>query len=273
MEAVAENTPEPLVEVAVESPDVEAEPVIEATEAAVAPVEAQTPQNLDDEDFDEGFGVYDIMASVTQTAPVAEPAHEPVEAEAKAPEAPSEPDMEDVIGAVAGLMAQESEPAAAVEPEAVEPKKPSTAGTRKKKVAKVKRKTEEPEATGATEEFLFDGFPSLAAAQDEAVNAALSAACQRLEADGAEMLKLAEGDAAALLDFAAMTLEWLAEHFGHKALPDADVLERMRSLIQDADDLVQLLRIEGDAQGAADAVGALLQLKRSIQSELAAASD
>ena len=41
-------------------------------------------------------------------------------------------------------------------------------------------------------------------------------------------------------------------------------------MAQDAEDLVQLLRIEGGEEGALDAVTTMLQLKRGFQAELAA---
>lgn len=74
----------------------------------------------------------------------------------------------------------------------------------------------------------------------------------------------------AILDASAETLNWLGEHLEDADLPDTSVVERLRDMTQDADDLVQLMRIEHDDNVDTDAVLILLQLKRGFQAALAA---
>ncbi len=121
----------------------------------------------------------------------------------------------------------------------------------------------------ATEEFIFANQKTkIDPDQDAAVRVALSDACNRLQDAGADLLRIDENDAKALLERSATTLGWLGDHLGDDKWPQSPILERMREMTQDADDLVQLLKVEGDARGASDAVTTMLQLKRGMQAEL-----
>lgn len=73
-----------------------------------------------------------------------------------------------------------------------------------------------------------------------------------------------------VLDRSAATLDWMRDHLDSADLGTTGLAAHLRQMTQDAEDLVQLMRIEQTAETDTDAVLLLLQLKRGFQAALAA---
>lgn len=96
-------------------------------------------------------------------------------------------------------------------------------------------------------------------------------AAERLQAVGRDMTTQgAEPDPEAVLEASADTLIWLDDYLGSSNIQGNAALDDMRALAQGATDVVQLLRLEGDESSSIDAAVLLLQLRRSLLSQVAA---
>ncbi len=104
----------------------------------------------------------------------------------------------------------------------------------------------------------------------EAVVIAFDAAVQRLSGVGTDLSATQDPDTDSVLDASMAVLNWLGEHLEDSDLPDIPVVSHAQAMTQDAEDLVQLMRMEGTQTGRDDAIIALLQLKRGFQTALAA---
>ena len=107
-------------------------------------------------------------------------------------------------------------------------------------------------------------------APSDTVVVTFQAAADRLAKVGLELQENDAPDTDAILDASAHALEWLGQHLEEADLPDEPRVKIALSMAQDAEDLVQLLRIEGSDSGTTGAILALLQLKRGFQAALAA---
>ena len=121
-----------------------------------------------------------------------------------------------------------------------------------------------PQATAEPEEHV-DDLARDVRPLDPVLQSTFQAAAERLKAVGVDLASLENVDTKTVIDRSAKTLAWLGDHLTDDSLPEHPFLLRFRTMAQDADDLVQLLRIEGDDDGAVDAVSAMLQLKRGFQ--------
>ena len=126
-----------------------------------------------------------------------------------------------------------------------------------------------------TEEFVFNNTKSKTRAKKKAEPTgelldALREATSRLSSAGLTLKSLEAQEPRQILDHTIETISWLSEHLSQDHWPASSDLDRYRDMAQDAEDLVQLLRIEGGEEGALDAVTTMLQLKRGFQAELAA---
>ncbi|MEP6067086.1 MAG: hypothetical protein ABJ246_14705 [Paracoccaceae bacterium] len=126
-----------------------------------------------------------------------------------------------------------------------------------------------------TEEFVFNRTKSKARTKKKAEPTgelldALREATSRLSSAGLALKTMDEQEPRQILDHTVKTISWLSEHLSQDHWPSSSDLDRYRDMAQDAEDLVQLLRIEGGEDGALDAVTTMLQLKRGFQAELAA---
>ncbi|MEP3846690.1 MAG: hypothetical protein ABJM43_15250 [Paracoccaceae bacterium] len=126
-----------------------------------------------------------------------------------------------------------------------------------------------------TEEFVFKRTKSKVGSKKDAKPAgelldALREATSRLSSAGQTLKSMDDQEPRQILDHTVKTISWLSEHLSQDHWPAGSDLDRYRDMAQDAEDLVQLLRIEGGEDGALDAVTTLLQLKRGFQAELAA---
>lgn len=95
-------------------------------------------------------------------------------------------------------------------------------------------------------------------------------ATSRLQKTGTDLAKLDDVSPKAVLNRAADDIVWLSEHLAEADVPKNDSMKKLNTWVRDAEDLIQLLRIEGGDDSATDAVTTLLQLKRSFQAQLAA---
>ena len=131
------------------------------------------------------------------------------------------------------------------------------------------------EQNSPTEEFVFKRSKSKVGSKKGAKPAgelldALREATSRLSSAGQTLKSMDDQEPRQILDHTVKTISWLSEHLSQDHWPAGSDLDRYRDMAQDAEDLVQLLRIEGGEDGALDAVTTLLQLKRGFQAELAA---
>ncbi|WP_299722479.1 hypothetical protein [uncultured Tateyamaria sp.] len=107
-------------------------------------------------------------------------------------------------------------------------------------------------------------------ATPDTVVVAFKAAVARLSKLGAELSETEEPDTDTVLDASISALGWLGAHLEDSDLPDTPAVSQAVAMTQDAEDLVQLMRIEGTQTARTDAILALLQLKRGFQTTLAA---
>lgn len=112
--------------------------------------------------------------------------------------------------------------------------------------------------------------PVAVEAAPETVVVAFDAAVKRLSDVGTTLKADQDPDTDTVLDTGLETLSWLSEHLEDADLPELAVVSHVRAMTQDAEDLVQLMRMEGTQTGRTDAVLALLQIKRGLQMALAA---
>ncbi|MEL6466563.1 MAG: hypothetical protein AAFQ58_16475 [Pseudomonadota bacterium] len=96
------------------------------------------------------------------------------------------------------------------------------------------------------------------------------AAVDRLQDVGRALVAEHAAASGAVLDASADALFWLGEHLDQAALPATQTTDHLRAMAQDAEDLVQLMRMEQTDEVGTDAVLVLLQLKRGFQAALAA---
>lgn len=134
-----------------------------------------------------------------------------------------------------------------------------------------------PEKTIAPVQVAVEPAPEASPQRDAAdkkmpdtVVIAFDQAVQRLSQVGHELGGQDAPDTDTILDASIAALDWLCDHLDQADLPDTPAVARAQAMTQDADDLVQLMRIEGTQTGRTDAILALLQLKRELQTTLAA---
>lgn len=94
-------------------------------------------------------------------------------------------------------------------------------------------------------------------------------AVERLQKVG-QNFEGADTDARDFLDASAGTLIWLDEHLADAGRIDHPRFNRLRRMTEDAADLVQLLKLEGDDDASEEAATVLLQMKRGFQAAVAA---
>ena len=131
-------------------------------------------------------------------------------------------------------------------------------------------------ASGVETADIFD-FNSVAdkkaeAAEDspQAIRALCEEATNRLKKTGTDLAGMDDMSPKVVLNRAADDIVWLSERLVEADVPKSDSLKQLNTWVRDAEDLIQLLRIEGGDDSATDAVTTLLQLKRSFQAQLAA---
>lgn len=95
-------------------------------------------------------------------------------------------------------------------------------------------------------------------------------ALDRLSDTGEAIATFNPEDSKKILRASGKTLEWLMMHLDDAELSQSEAVTTVQAMVQDAADLVQLLKAEGGDDVSREAVTALLQVKRSIQAELAA---
>lgn len=96
------------------------------------------------------------------------------------------------------------------------------------------------------------------------------AAIKRLQQAGRTIAANVDAAPREVLGHSAEALDWLREHLETADLAETDTVVHLQQMTQDADDLVQLMRIEQTPDIETDAVLLLLQLKRRFQAALAA---
>ena len=232
-------------EAPVEAPQMRAAPA-PAVEAKAEPAEKSNVERLIEATIDavevQPQPVEDAPA--TDTAPEAEVAPAPVEVAAQVEDTPAPADSQ----------AEPVETEAAPEAQTAAEHKDSP----------------------ASDAFEFDGADTAAIpeqatpAMDADLRKILETATARLSETGRALLELEPEQSDVVLKQTATALSWINNQFEEATCDESPTLERLRNVTQDADDLIQLLRIEGGEDGATDAVAAMLQLKRGYQAELAA---
>ncbi len=95
-------------------------------------------------------------------------------------------------------------------------------------------------------------------------------ATERLQKAGQDLAEMDEVTPKVILNRAANDIVWLSDHLADAEMPKNDDFKQLNTWVRDAEDLIQLLRIEGDDDSATDAITTLLQLKRGFQAQLAA---
>lgn len=120
-----------------------------------------------------------------------------------------------------------------------------------------------------SEQVLTTSDPAVSPAGEVVV--LFQTAADRLQAVGRDMIADGvEPDPEDVLATSADTLVWLDDCLADPDLPDHPALGDMRRLTQGANDIVQLLRLEGDEASSIDAAVMLLQLRRSLLAQVAA---
>lgn len=76
-------------------------------------------------------------------------------------------------------------------------------------------------------------------------------------------------DHRSMFDAGLQTLSWIDEALADVANDDVSIVSDLQRKTEEATDIIQLLRLEGDDTAALDAVTILLQMKRSLQALLA----
>ncbi|KIT15278.1 hypothetical protein [Jannaschia aquimarina] len=183
------------------------------------------------------------LARIGDAKPAAEPAGSDPVTEPATVAAPSKPDPSPVAASPEPAPAPDAEPAA--EPEPIAEPAPKVATAPKAPPPPVP-------LTGAARE-------------------AIEVAAARLARVGSELAAEAEPDAAALTRRAVSEATWLADHLD-EAADEAPELSPRANFAQDAADVVQLIRLEGEETGAGDALALLLQLRRALDDDLAVAA-
>lgn len=96
-------------------------------------------------------------------------------------------------------------------------------------------------------------------------------AADRMQAVGRDLAKSdTTPEPEDVVEASADTLVWFGDRLFGDDLPDHPAVEEIRNMSQDANDLVQLMRIERDENSSIDATCLLLQVRRSLLSCLAA---
>lgn len=98
----------------------------------------------------------------------------------------------------------------------------------------------------------------------------LSTAANRLQSSGAKLLEHEDPSAQDILSVAARDISWLAGHLAEVEIANLPGHGALMQMTEEAEDLVQLLKIEGGEDSAVDAVTTLLQLRRGCEAQLAA---
>lgn len=230
-----------------------------------APVPKATPApSLEVVAAPEPVAEVETIDAAVQATPEPQPAEEMPESAPAAPveaaepeqlEQASEPATETVAEEFGNLASLISDPAAVQVEETAE------------------APTNEAATTEPSEEFVFNKSKRRSkknAKPEGELLDALREATSRLSSAGQELKSMEAQEPRQILDHTVKTISWLSEHLSQDCWPASSDLDRFRDMAQDAEDLVQLLRIEGGEDGALDAVTTMLQLKRGFQAELAA---
>ena len=113
--------------------------------------------------------------------------------------------------------------------------------------------------------------PSSAAEPVQSDNAVVfDAAIDHLQAVGQALAANVDAAPREVLSQSADALDWLRTHLEAEEGADTDAYSHLQNMTQDAEDLVQLMRMEQSQDTATDAVLLLLQLKRELQAARAA---
>ncbi|MFK7874571.1 MAG: hypothetical protein AB8B71_02160 [Paracoccaceae bacterium] len=106
------------------------------------------------------------------------------------------------------------------------------------------------------------------ARRSEKLTKALTDSVARLSRCGSDLRLGREPNMTDILDRAVQETGWLLDRLEDPGLHDEIIAKRLQKMVQSADDMIHLLRIEGGGNNATEAMVALLQLKRHFQAEL-----
>ncbi len=168
------------------------------------------------------------------------------------------------------------EPAQAEDPSSAEPTiAENDAATETDPAPEAEPQTEEPPVANTPEEDptedAAEPTPEVEdASLHEATVIAFDEAAARLRQVGSDLVTDDAPDQRKILNASVEVLTWLDEHLSNDDLPDHPELERFRVMTQDANDLVQLLKLEDSEDASLDAVSVLLQLNRGFLAAVAA---
>ncbi len=104
----------------------------------------------------------------------------------------------------------------------------------------------------------------------EAVVIAFKSAADQLRDVGRTLLDGETTDTKKILNQSAKVLNLIDSQMAEDVLESDPAVDRFQSMIQHANDLVQLMKLEGDEHAKVDAISLLLQLKRELLAEVAA---